>query len=141
MKRRPITQLGISALTTAFVLSLASAALAQVRTPLSSDAVIQGNSGGAQESSCGFIGSMRQTVQVTEPFTALEFRVESSNSNSTPTLLIQGPGGRSQCARADNFSGGAIEVSGVWEQGTYTLFVGEPNSGTTNPVRLTIHQD
>jgi len=117
-------------------LALASGVQAQVQTPVSSPVVVRGSSGGPQSSSCGFVpAAPSQTVRVSEPFAALRFEVQSQ---STSTLMITGPGGRSQCARASDFSGGVIEVTGVWEQGTYSLFVGERNQGTRNPFTLTI---
>ena len=131
---------GLPTLVAAMVLALATSATAQMRTPLSSEVSARGNSGGAQSSSCGFIGSFSQTIQVTESFTGLRIRVQSDSSSATPTLFIQGPGGRNQCARADSFSQGLIEVSGVWEQGTYTVHVGEPTAGAAHAVRLSVLQ-
>lgn len=120
----------------AMMITLAGAVYAQVQTPISSTVVVRGNSGGAQSSSCGFIAATPvQTVRVSEQFAALRFQVQGQN---TSTLLITGPGGRSQCARASDFSGGTIEVTGVWEQGTYSLFVGERNQGTRNPFTLSV---
>jgi len=117
-------------------LALAGVVQAQVVTPVSSPVVVRGNSGGTQSSSCGFIpGAPSQTVRISEPFAALRFQVQGQN---TSTLMITGPGGRSQCARASDFSGGTIEVTGVWEQGTYSLFVGERNQGTGSPFTLSI---
>jgi len=121
------------------LLSMGGAVYADVQTPINNTVVVQGTSGGSQSSSCGFIsGSPSQVVRVTEPFAALRFRVEGGDST---TLLIQGPDGRNQCVMADSLAGGVIEVTGVWDQGRYTLFVGEQNQARTNPYTLSVVQE
>lgn len=101
-----------------------------VRTPLQSAVTLQGTSGGSRSSSCGYIsGRPNHQVQVTESFTSLRFRVESGGQ---PTLFIQSPNGQSECAMADGFSGGSIEIPGVWEQGTYSVYVGDRAGGSHN---------
>lgn len=115
----------------------ATAAFADVQTPLRSPIVISGTSGGNQSSQCGSIANApNQTVRVTESFAPLRFRVESAGE---PTLLITSAGGRNQCVMADSFSGGTIEVPGVWEQGTYSVYVGD-RSGGRHSFTLTITQ-
>jgi hypothetical protein len=122
------------------VLAMSLAAMAQVTTPLQGEQVINGTSGGAQSSSCGFVGDRPvQTVRVTEAFTSLRFRVEGGGR---PTLLILGADGSVKgCARATNFSNGVIEASGAWERGNYSVFVGDLDRGSRHPFRLTIVQN
>lgn len=123
----------------ATVLGLGSMAAAEVRTPIAAPIVIQGTSGGSQSSSCGFIGAApSEVVQVTEPFAALRFRVEGGAGT---TLLIQGPGGRDQCVMADSLADGIIEVTGVWDQGSYALFVGEQTQANRQSYTLSIVQE
>ncbi|MGG6297387.1 hypothetical protein ACQ4M4_23580 [Leptolyngbya sp. AN02str] len=123
----------------AMALAVSASALAQIQTPLQSEVVVQGNSGATQSSSCGFIpASASQTVRVTESFTALRFRVQAGNST---TLLITGPGGRSNCAMAHSQSNGRIEVSGLWEPGVYSVFVGDRNQGSSAPFTLSVLQE
>lgn len=120
----------------ALVLVSGTAALGQVQTPLQSSVVVQGTSGGSQSSACGFIaGSPSQTVRVTEAFTSLRFRVQGSEGS---TLLISGPGGRTQCVMADRLSGGVIDVPGVWERGLYSLYVGDRTRGHSSAYTLSI---
>ncbi|MBW4652330.1 MAG: hypothetical protein KME20_04680 [Kaiparowitsia implicata GSE-PSE-MK54-09C] len=119
--------------------AVGSTALSQVQTPLSSEVVVQGTSGASQASACGYIpGAASQTIRVTESFTALRFRVQASNST---TLLITGPGGRSNCAMAHSQSNGRIEVSGLWEPGTYSVFVGDRAQGGSVPFTLSVVQE
>lgn len=109
-----------------------------VQTPLQSAVSVRGNSSGAQSGQCGFVPSApTQVVQVTEDFTSLRFSVQGEGS---PTLLITGPGGRTQCVMADSLSGGSIDVPGVWEQGTYSLYVGDRAQGS-HPYTLSITQE
>lgn len=124
----------------AMVLAIATSAYSQVQTPLQSEAVVRGNSGGTQASACGFIaGRPSQTVRVTEAFTRLRFRVQGGGR---PTLLILGADGSVKgCARADNFSNGSIEAAGAWEQGTYSVYVGDLDRGSSAPFTLSIVQN
>lgn len=138
LSHRPLKWLA-SGLAMATLLGMGSAAYADVQTPINSAVVVRGTSGGSQSSSCGFIGAApSQVVRVTESFAALRFRVEGGDSM---TLLIQGPNGRNQCVMADSLAGGVIEVTGVWDQGRYTLFVGEQNPSRTNPYTLSVVQE
>ncbi|MGJ3247196.1 MAG: hypothetical protein ACFE0I_14130 [Elainellaceae cyanobacterium] len=115
----------------AALLALSSVAFGDtVRTPIQSAVTLRGTSGGSQSSRCGYIDSQPDhQVQVTEAFTSLRFRVESGGQ---PTLLIQSQSGQSECAMADGFSGGSIEIPGVWEQGTYSVYVGDRAGGSHN---------
>lgn len=124
----------------AMVMAIATSAYSQVQTPLQTEAVVRGNSGGSQTSSCGFIaGQPSQTVRVTEPFTRLRFRVQGGGHL---TLLILGPDGSVKgCGRADNFANGTIEAAGAWERGTYSVYVGDLERGSSSPFTLSIVQN
>jgi hypothetical protein len=107
-----------------------------VQTPLASPVVITGNSGGSESNpSCrgfSFPNNPNQVVRVTESAASLRFRVEGSDQFA---LLITGTG-NPICIPA---SGGTIEIPGVWQQGTYSVFVGD-RSGS-NPFTLSISQE
>ncbi|MFS0513204.1 hypothetical protein ACEYW6_00465 [Nostoc sp. UIC 10607] len=84
--------------------------------------ILNGNSGGTVKSNCGNITTEpNQVIQVTESLPYLRLTVESQGK---PTLLIDGPGGRF-CVMADSYSGGKPELSGYWQEGKYSLYVGE----------------
>ena len=88
--------------------------------------ILKGKSGGTVKSNCGNITTEpNQVIQVTESLPYLRLTVESEGK---PTLLIDGPGGRF-CVMADKYSGGKPELSGYWQAGTYSLFVGELSQG------------
>jgi len=120
-------------------IALPNAAYANpVQTPLSAPVIVQGSSNGPQSGQCSVASSTpTQVVRVTEAVTSLRFSVQGSGE---PTLLITGPSGRNQCVMADSLSGGAIQVPGVWEQGTYSLFVGDRAQGN-HPYILSITQE
>ena len=106
-----------------------------VQTPLAAPITVEGNSGGAQSSQCGFIAdSPTQVVVVAQP-TPLRFKLQGQGQ---PTLWITGPVNR--CVMADNYSGGTIEVPGVWQQGTYSVFVGD-RTQSGHPFKLSISQE
>jgi hypothetical protein len=84
--------------------------------------VLNGKSGGTVKSNCGNITTEpSQVIQVTESLPYLRLTAESQGK---PTLLIDGPGGRF-CVMADSYSGGKTELSGYWQAGRYSLYVGE----------------
>jgi hypothetical protein len=84
--------------------------------------VLNGKSGGSQSSDCGKIAATpNQVIEVTKPLPYLKLAV---TSNGKPTLLIEGPGGRF-CVLPDNYSGDKPEISGFWQAGKYSLYVGE----------------
>ncbi len=88
--------------------------------------VFNGNSGGSIQSNCGNIpAAPNQVIRVTESLPYLRVTVESQGQ---PTLLIEGPGGRF-CVLADSYSGGKPELSGYWQAGEYSLYVGELSKG------------
>jgi hypothetical protein len=125
---------------TALAIALATATSAYsdtVQTPLQSPVVVNGNSGGSQSGACGFVANAPSQVVVVNQPTPLRFTVQGQGQ---PTLLITGPGGRTQCVMADSFSGGNIEVPGVWNPGTYSVFVGNRTNGSF-PYTLSINQE
>ncbi len=121
------------------LVAIAPAAIAgTTRTPIDEPVILRGNSSGPQASDCGFIANNpNEVVRVTEGLTALVFTLESQGH---PTLLITGPNGFNQCVMANEFSGGLIEIPGVWEEGDYSLFVGD-RDGNKNQYTLTIAQE
>lgn len=125
-------------LPTALAATLAIATVAHgqaIQTPLAAPVTVTGTSGGAQSSECGFIsGTPSQVVTVNQP-TPLRFKLESQGQ---PTLWITGPVNR--CVMADGLSGGTIELPGVWEQGTYSVYVGDSNQANY-PFTLSITQE
>lgn len=96
--------------------------------------VVRGTSGGAKTSDCGNIAAKpNQVIQVTKPLPYLRLSVQSDGQ---PTLLIQGPGGRF-CVLADSYSAGKPEISGYWQPGRYSLYVGDRAQGQ-HPYTLSI---
>jgi hypothetical protein len=103
--------------------AIVTAASAEVQTPLASAVTVSGNSGQVR-SQCGFnAGAPTQVLVVKQP-TPLRFAVQSQGQ---PTLLITGPVDR--CIMADARAGGKIEVPGVWQPGTYSVYVGNQVQG------------
>jgi hypothetical protein len=90
---------------------------------------VAGTSGGSQSNKgCGMVGAKpNHVINLSANFRYLRFRVQSSGQ---PTLLIEGPNGRS-CVQADTLSEGTktIEIPGYWEQGNYSVYVGDRAGG------------
>lgn len=98
--------------------------------------VVTGTSGGGKSSDCGNIAvTPNQIIQVTEPLPYLRLSVKSAGD---PTLLIEGPGGRF-CVMSDSYSGGNPEISGYWQAGRYSLYVGD-RAQDQHPYTLSISQ-
>jgi hypothetical protein len=98
--------------------------------------IVKGQSGGEKNSDCGSISTTpSQVLQVTEPLPYLKLRVQSEGE---PTLLIEGPG-RRFCVLADTAAGETPEISGYWEAGKYSLYVGDRAQGQ-HPYTLSISQ-
>ncbi|HEY9625736.1 MAG TPA: hypothetical protein V6C84_00405 [Coleofasciculaceae cyanobacterium] len=107
--------------------AIASAAIGNpIQTPLTSAVTVTGNSGGSQSSQCGFIAGTPSQVVVVSQTTPLRFKVVQGAGQ--PTLRITGP--VNQCAMAEGSSGGTIEIPGVWQPGTYSVFVGDRAQGS-----------
>lgn len=105
-----------------------------VQTPLAAPITISGNSGGSQASQCGFIPTEPNQVLVVNQPSPIRIKLQGQGQS---TLWITGPSNRCVMADAAN---GTIEVPGVWEQGTYSVFVGDmAQSG--HPFTLSITQE
>jgi ABC-type uncharacterized transport system permease subunit len=84
--------------------------------------ILNGKSGGSVKSDCGNIpNAPSQIIQVSESLPYLRLTVDSPGQ---PTLLIDGPGGRF-CVLADRYSETKPEMSGYWQSGKYSLYIGE----------------
>lgn len=98
--------------------------------------VVRGTSGGAKSSNCGNISSTpNQVIQVKESLPYLHLSIESAGQ---PTLLIEGPAGRF-CVLGDASSGSRPEISGYWQAGKYSLYVGD-RSQQQHPYTLSISE-
>lgn len=99
--------------------------------------VLNGTSGGTQANQgCGLTSATpNYTVTLRNNFNYLRFSVQSDGQ---PTLLIKSPNGQS-CVQADSFSGGKIEAPGYWEQGTYSIYIGD-RAGGEHPYTFSITQ-
>lgn len=108
----------------------ANAEVVRISSTLKPDPiVVNGLSGGTQQSNCGKIAPKpSQVIQVTESLPYLRLTVESGGQ---PTLLIDGPGGRF-CVLADSFSKGKLNFSGFWQAGNYSIYVGELSQSQHN---------
>ncbi|MEA5502394.1 hypothetical protein VB735_04575 [Halotia wernerae UHCC 0503] len=102
---------------------LAEVPSVQINPKLQSDPLIlNGKSGGSIHSDCGNIpDAPSQIIQVKESLPYLRLTVDSPGQ---PTLLIAGPGGRF-CVLGDRYSQTKPELSGYWQEGQYSLYVGE----------------
>jgi hypothetical protein len=110
--------------------SLAQTPPIEIKRTLQTDPLIlKGKSGGPVTSNCGNITKApTQVIEVTESLPYLRLTVESLGK---PTLLIEGPGGRF-CVLADSYSGDKPEITGFWQPGKYSLFVGELSQAQYN---------
>jgi hypothetical protein len=132
MKTGLLLRLVPVALAMSFSLTIAKATAEQVKIspnfkpdPLT----LTGKSGGSNKGNCGNIApTPNQVIQVTESLPYLRLTVEGSGQ---PTLLIDGPGGRF-CVLPDNYSGKKPEITGFWQAGSYSLYVGELSQGQYN---------
>ncbi len=102
----------------------------QIKTNFTPDPlVLNGKSGGQRASNCGNISaSPNHIIQLTESVPYMRFTVEGDGQ---PTLLIDGPGGRF-CTLSDAYSRSKLELSGYWQAGNYSLYVGEVSARQYN---------
>jgi hypothetical protein len=87
---------------------------------------IEGLSGGSTDSQgCGFIpDSPSYKMNLATRIDYLRFSVEAAGGQ--PTLLVVGPNADdSFCVLGDQGSGLKPEISGVWEAGSYQIYVGD----------------
>ena len=100
--------------------------------------VIQGNSGGPVKSgNCGFIAkSPNYSLNLPQRVDYMRITVQAVGGQ--PTLLVVGPQANdSFCVLGDRGSGLQPEISGVWEPGTYNIFIGD-RTGTRHQFKLNI---
>ena len=98
---------------------------------------IEGQSGGSTDSQgCGFIGDRpNYEMNLEQKVDYMRFTVQTDGGQ--PTLLVLGPNPNdSFCMLGDEASGLKPEISGVWEAGSYKIYVGdrqgEPHNFTLN---------
>ncbi|BAY83634.1 hypothetical protein NIES267_31240 [Calothrix parasitica NIES-267] len=97
---------------------------------------ISGKSGGFEKSNCGNISKTpSQVLKVSESLPYLRLTVESKGK---PTLLIDGPEGRF-CVLGDSYSEEKPEISGYWQAGEYSLYIGN-SSNEQHEYTLSISQ-
>lgn len=115
--------------------SVAEAPVVQVAPNFQPDPlVVSGTSGGAKSSDCGNIAATpNQVIQVPESLPYLRLSVQSAGQ---PTLLVEGPAGRF-CVLAGSSSDSNPEISGYWQAGKYSLYVGDRSQGQ-HPYNLSI---
>jgi hypothetical protein len=95
-----------------------------------SNKTIEGVSGGSTDSQgCGFIpDSPSYKINLAEKIDYMRLTVEAAGGQ--PTLLVIGPNsGDSFCVLGDEASGLKPEISGVWEAGSYQIYVGDRTQG------------
>jgi hypothetical protein len=109
--------------------SLAEVPRLQIQPHSSEPLVVNGISGGKVPSNCGNISDTpHQVIQLNQPLPYLRLTVDSPGQ---PTLLIDGPGGRF-CVLADGYSQSQPEITGYWQAGEYSLYVGELSQNQYN---------
>lgn len=98
---------------------------------------ITGTAGGSQVTKgCGMMDSAAtHIINLDSNFSYLRFTLQGAGQ---PTLLIQGPSG-SSCVQADSLSKGKVEAPGYWEKGSYSVSIGNRESGQ-HPYTLSITQ-
>jgi len=90
------------------------------------DQTIEGLSGGFTDSQgCGFISDTPSyEMNLESRMDYMRLTVEAAGGQ--PTLLVVGPNsGDSFCVLGDEISGLKPEISGVWEPGSYQIYVGD----------------
>lgn len=87
---------------------------------------IRGNSGGPVDSkNCGFVAhNPSYTISLSNRIDYMRMFVEVNGGQ--PTLLVIGPKAEdSFCVLGDMNTGLNPEISGVWEAGTYNVYIGD----------------
>jgi hypothetical protein len=87
---------------------------------------IEGQSGGSTDSQgCGFISDRpNYEMNLEQRVDYMRFTVQTDGGQ--PTLLVLGPNPNdSFCILGDEVSGLKPEISGVWEAGSYQIYVGD----------------
>lgn len=84
---------------------------------------------GSTSISCSNLTSEPSVVlDLTQDMSSLNFIVQSSGQ---PVLKIEGPNG-SACVAADGFSDGKVKIPGYWQQGSYSIYIGDRADGNQN---------
>ena len=122
----------------AILLTSAGVVRSQTIQITSDPLIITGTASGTQASQgCGMMGATpNHVINLDRNYSYLRFSLQGAGQ---PTLLIQGPNGSSSCVQADKLSGGKVEAPGYWEKGSYSVSVGNRESGQ-HPYTLTITQ-
>jgi hypothetical protein len=129
-----------SVVPTTIVAVLAMTGMATSQTvpisPNSSTVTLNGTSGGSKkDTTCaGFIANAPNHRIEVKQDSNLRFSLQGAGE---PTLLITGAQGQSVCVQADSLSGGKIEIPGRWNQGVYSIFVGD-RAQNRSPYKLSI---
>ena len=110
--------------------NIAAAQTIEINSKLKSDPLLlSGKSGGKQHSNCGYVSTEpSKKIKLNQPLPYLRISVKGDGQ---PTLLIDGPGGRF-CILADKFSKENPEISGYWNKGEYSLYIGEASQSEYN---------
>ncbi|MCC0177259.1 hypothetical protein I4641_09750 [Waterburya agarophytonicola K14] len=123
------------------ILYLAILSIYPQATLAEGDSIIKGQSGGSIDSQgCGFIASRpNHQMKLNQRVDYMRLTVQSDGGQ--PTLLVLGPNsGDSFCVLGDEISGLKPEISGVWEEGNYDIYVGD-RSGQQHQFVLDISTD
>ena len=90
---------------------------------------------------CGYLSQEPNKVITLEQNANLSISLEANNSQSSPTLFIVGENTQTQyCAFQDQINGESPEISGLFLEDTYSIYVGERNAQRYN-FTLTINFD
>lgn len=133
-------QLSLSVKTTIGLMAIASLQNPLLAAPIDPQTV-RGNSGGSVESkNCGFIAATpSHTISLSERVDYMKMLVNADGGK--PTLLVIGPKAEdSFCVLGDLSAGLNPEISGVWEPGTYQIYVGD-RAGESHQFTLSISSD
>ena len=117
----------------AMVFSTLGAVRAETVTFSGGSRTISGNVSGGQSNCDQLSGPPTHTVTLSQDFKTLMFSVSGSGQ---PILKVTGPGGQSNCVMASEFSGGKAEIPGFWNQGTYSIRIGDRVSGNQSHTLL-----
>lgn len=96
--------------------------------------------GGVDSKSCGFVAATPSyTLSIDRRIDYLRMLVEAQGGQ--PTLLVVGPKNDDRfCILGDSSVGLDPEISGVWEPGSYSVYVGD-REGAQHPFTLRILTD
>ena len=133
--------LSLSVKTTSGLMAIAFLQNPLLAAPKIDSQTVRGNSGGSVESqNCGFIAATpSHTISLSERVDYMKMLVKADGGK--PTLLVIGPKAEdSFCVLGDLSAGLNPEISGVWEPGTYQIYVGD-RSGESHQFTLSISSD